>query len=650
MPRPTFSDIETISREKFLNTLAESYILQDAILGATELSVISTNPEGIINSFNNAASRLSGYDPQEVVGQATPAFLHDPDEIVQRAKELSDELGLPIQAGFDTFVAKARLTRKADRREWTYIRKNGERFPVMLSVSAIWNESNQLTGYLGIATDITEQKKTNDRIIESESHLQALLNSIDDIAFEITDDFVCKNVWTQKRALLFADKEHYLGLTVQEVLSGSLLSLRPLFENAIKKVFKTQQPEYIEYQIPEMNQWRSGKISYINENAILLLVRNITEQKLAERQLQESEYKFRLLAENIPGVVYLSRNDATYSMIYLNDEVEALTGYTSAEFLTNKINFVQLYHSDDVEQINANVAKAVEVKEKFHIQYRIQHRSGEWRWIDEVGVGIFSDNTLMGLEGFLRDITDQKNSDEKLLLSKQNLEAAAQELQEQNEQLNEFAHIISHNLRSPVGNIGALIGLLSPTSTLEDYQLIFNKLKLTSQSLQDTLNDLMETLRIKKEALTERSVLSFNETLTKVKNDLAGEVIRSNAEITSDFNDSPEILYAKTYLESIFLNLLSNALKYRSPRRQPKIHFQTKLHEGKVQLVVSDNGLGIDLEKHGHKLFGLRKTFHAHKEARGVGLFLTKTQVEAMGGKIWAISDVNNGTTFFIQF
>ncbi len=529
MPRPNITDIENLPREKFLNALAEAYILQDTILGTTELAIISTKPDGIVNSFNIAATKLLGYESEEVIDLVTPVILHDQDEIIKRSQELTKELGLSIKPGFETLIAKTRSTRNTDRREWTYIKKNGERFQVMLSFSGIRNEKNEITGYLGIATNIAEQKK-------------------------------------------------------------------------------------------------------------------------AQKQLQDSEYKFRLLAENIPGVVYLCRNDETYSMIYLNDEVEVLTGYPVGDFMEDKINFMQLYHQDDVAQIDSAVGKAIAGREKFHLQYRIRHRSGEWRWIDEVGVGVYANDNLLMLEGFLCDITDQKNADEKLLLSKQNLEAAAQELQEQNQQLNEFAHIISHNLRSPVGNIGALIGLLSPSSTLEDYQLIFSKLKLTSQSLQDTLNDLMETLRIKKEAMAERNVLSFSETLTKVKNDLAGEVIRTNAEITIDFNNSPEILYAKTYLESIFLNLLSNALKYRSPKRQPKIHFQTKANQDKVQLIVSDNGLGIDLEKNGHKLFGLRNTFHEHKEARGVGLFLTKTQVEAMGGKIWATSAVDHGTTFYIEF
>jgi len=112
----------------------------------------------------------------------------------------------------------------------------------------------------------------------------------------------------------------------------------------------------------------------------------------------------------------------------------------------------------------------------------------------------------------------------------------------------------------------------------------------------------------------------------------------------------PEIEYHKTYLESIFLNLVTNAIKYRSPDRNPEIHIETEIVNDKIKLTIRDNGLGIDLVRHGHKLFGLNKTFHRHPDAKGVGLYLTKIQIETMGGSIYATSEVNKGTVFTIIF
>src|SRR6188768_3980504 len=141
--------------EKFLNALAEAYRLQEAIISATELAIISTDTKGVITSFNTAAEIMYGYSAEEVVGKATPEILHDPDEVKKKSQELSKELGIKIKPGFETLVAKARIQKVADRNEWTYIRKDKSRLPILLSVTGLW-EDVKLIGYAGIGTDITE--------------------------------------------------------------------------------------------------------------------------------------------------------------------------------------------------------------------------------------------------------------------------------------------------------------------------------------------------------------------------------------------------------------------------------------------------------------------------------------------------------------
>jgi PAS domain S-box-containing protein len=535
----------------------------------------------------------------------------------------------------------------------------------------------------------------------------------------------------------------------------------------------------IEYRIVH----RSGEVKWVKESGAGLYgeqgleliegyISDITKRKHAEIALQESEQKFRLLAENIPGVIYLCNNDAHFSMVYLNNNVEQLTGYAADEFMNGEINFVDLYHPDDAEGIFNAVNAALEKRERFHLEYRIHHRDGSWRWTEEVGEGVYREGQLHHLEGFLIDVTEQKKADaefraiadenfrmfnyspclqavatidgkfkrlnpvwektlgwtrdelmgkgafdlfhpddyaramvvvqdisegkpvtsfecryrckdgsyrwmlwsasidresklvnatglditerkkseEALLISKTNLEVAARELQEQNRQQNEFAHIISHNLRTPARNIEALISLVNENSSVQEYRDVFQNLKATSRNLAETLDELLDILRVKKAAGMEHSKIRIGEVLEKVKQDLLGEIITSNATIISDFKACETINYYKPYLESILLNLLSNALKYRHPKRNPVVIFRSGNRDGRCFLEVTDNGLGIDMERYGEQLFGLRKVFHEHKESRGVGLFLTKTQVEAMGGRIWAESKVGVGSTFYISF
>ncbi|ELR69852.1 two-component hybrid sensor and regulator [Fulvivirga imtechensis AK7] len=224
-----------------------------------------------------------------------------------------------------------------------------------------------------------------------------------------------------------------------------------------------------------------------------------------------------------------------------------------------------------------------------------------------------------------------------------------QKLNHQNRQLDDFAHLTSHNIRSPASNISSLISLLNEDSTVEDYQLIFQKLKKVSQNLNETLNELLEMLQVKKSTSVEREELQFEEIYNKVVNSLQGDILMSGAVITTDFR-FPVIIYPKAYLESIFHNFLSNAIKYRSPDRTLHIHVETDKIDGYIQLRVTDNGQGIDLNRYGNMVFGLRNTFHSGHDSKGIGLFMTKTQVEALGGKVEVQSNVNKGSSFIVFF
>jgi PAS domain S-box-containing protein len=642
---------KNIEDKKFLNALAEAFRLQEAVLNTTKLPIISTSVHGVITGFNRAAEKMLEYAAEEVIDKLYPVIFYDQKEIEKRKKEYLTEHGISIEKPFDVFITAAQHQNDTVQYEWTMIRKSGSTFPATTSITALRDDHDAVTGYVIIPNDITEQKKLKEK--------------------------------------------------------SSL-----------------------------------------------------------------SEEKFKLLAENIPGTIYLCHNDKTYSMIYLNDHVKIITGYSAEEFTSGKISFVDLYHPDDAGMIHKTVNEALAKKISFQLQYRIRHREGEWRWIDEVGAGIFVPGKALLIEGFLSDITTQKlaeeqlqkiveenlrvfnnlvnlnaiagydgyfkrlspswtnllgwtdeelkskkfiefvhpedvdntstavqkivaghslntfenryrskngdyrwllwssasdlknrliyasaiditerkKSEEELMSSKKNLEAIAVKLQAQNRQLDEFAHIISHNLRSPVGNIQALINLLQDDSNITEYKLIFEKLKNVAKNLAETMNDLMDTLKVKTSENIERVEIRFKEVLDKVVQSLEGDLILAEASVTFNFNNAPTIQYHKAYIESIFQNLLTNAIKYRSHDRKLIIHVETSVLKNSVELHVSDNGLGIDMEKFGDKLFGLHKTFHVHQEARGVGLFLIKTQIESMGGSITAESVVDKGTTFIIKF
>lgn len=246
-------------------------------------------------------------------------------------------------------------------------------------------------------------------------------------------------------------------------------------------------------------------------------------------------------------------------------------------------------------------------------------------------------------------VTIRKNT-RVLLLDKMIQANLLNELAIQNTQLNDFANITSHNLRSPAGNITALISTIDDDSTIEEYKSVFDMLKKVAQNLQDSLNQLIEVLHIKKNKIIEKEFLNFQEIYTKTVESLQGEILNSKAMLVASFENAPEIEYSRIYLESIFHNLISNALKYKDGTRIPEIKIYTEIKNNCLFLHVKDNGLGIDLARHGDKIFGMHQVFHKHPNAKGIGLFMTKTQIESMDGKISVTSEVNVGTTFTVQF
>jgi PAS domain S-box-containing protein len=257
---------------------------------------------------------------------------------------------------------------------------------------------------------------------------------------------------------------------------------------------------------------------------------------------------------------------------------------------------------------------------------------------------------INGFLGVATDITETVYNRKKIIETKENLEALTQKLKNQNRQLADFAHITSHNLRSPVGNLQTLSRFYKEAKSEQERSELFEKFEIVIDHLSSTLNTMVEVIQTTDDSTKATQELSFKKTLNKTQEIISSQISQSGAIIKSDFSKAATVIYNDIYLDSIFLNLISNAIKYKSQDRVPEIYVESKIEDGKTILSISDNGLGINMERHGHKLFGLNKVFHSHPEAKGVGLYMTKIQIEAMGGSISASSEVGVGTTFTVIF
>lgn len=243
--------------------LAESLTLNQAIVDSANYTIISTDPDGIIRTFNSAAERCLGYSAEEVVGRMTPSILHDGEEIAHRARELSQELARPVEPGFEVFVAKAILG-QPDENEWTYTRKDGSRFPVSLSVTALRDETGRLVGFLGIGSDITDRKRSEGRLrlqfdvthVLSEAHtLREAVGKILQIVCE-SKNWLLGDFWSvdEQRQLLICEE---LYRAPSPELDGLAQATRQRsFERGVGlpgRVWATQQAAWIADVVQDQN-------------------------------------------------------------------------------------------------------------------------------------------------------------------------------------------------------------------------------------------------------------------------------------------------------------------------------------------------------------------------------------------------------------
>jgi signal transduction histidine kinase len=243
-----------------------------------------------------------------------------------------------------------------------------------------------------------------------------------------------------------------------------------------------------------------------------------------------------------------------------------------------------------------------------------------------------------------RDITERKKQE-------QDREMMIQELTSNNKDLKQFSYITSHNLRAP---LSYLIGILNLFNDIEvkDKQVasLIKGFRVSTEQLNTTINDLIRILIIKDNPSLEQEELEFTDVIDKVKMQVQSQIDLSNAAINEDFTLAPAVKFSRSYLESILQNLISNSIKYRSDERPLKIDIKTEELNGNIILHFSDNGSGFDLPRLRDRLFGLYQRFHNHPDSKGLGLYLVKSQLEALGGKIEVDSAVNKGTRFTLYF
>ncbi|RZK75262.1 MAG: PAS domain-containing sensor histidine kinase [Pedobacter sp.] len=372
-------------------------------------------------------------------------------------------------------------------------------------------------------------------------------------------------------------------------------------------------------------------------------VTDITHEKEQEQELELSEerYTFALQAASegiwdwdmVAKTIYFS---AQSMKIIGMEEKEAVVPF---EFWRSRI------HPDDLKGYEK--AKNDHLKGKtssYESIYRVSRNDGSYRWILSRGRVVQFDARKKPIRGIgtHKDITQLKEKEIEL-------GNTINIIGNQNSRLSNFAHIVSHNLRSHSGNLKMLLDLFKTANEAEREEML-QHLEAISDGLAVTITHLKELVEIQFEIKTVKEKLNLRHYLKNILNILHNEINRLGVIIEVNIPLDVTVEYNPAYLESVLLNLTTNAIKYSGSDRVLMLSYDFGIVNGKKVLSVSDNGLGIDLKKHKNSIFGMYKTFHKHQNSRGIGLFITKNQIEAMGGTIEVTSEVNKGTTFKIYF
>lgn len=459
-------------------------------------------------------------------------------------------------------------------------------------------------------------------------------------------DFLIRDINKKAEEEMQMDCEHLLGKHICRLFP---INIENGFFEQYKEAHLSNKKITQEYTVPKdypgAGDYYQQIVPY--SKGVIIYNRNNSELKNTRNELDKSQKVAEDLDVHLQSVmmsqtVYILKTDMEGNFTYLNDYFLKKFGFTSDILGTNSMDTVFVEDCDACMEV---VRKCFEQPEKAHSvvlrKYTVDGKlkSGKWEFKALLGPNQELEEILC--LGF--DITEQVNAFDK-----------ANELlaitRDQNTRLRSFAYIVSHNIRSHSSNISGITNLLHSSLTEEDREMFLGMLGTSTDLLDQTINHLNEILTIQQTTDQLTEMMDLRVEVEKTLSIFAQDIGMLDAQIINDIPENTRVRVVPAYLESILLNLLSNAIKYRDPNRPLKIHFFSSIFEQGIRLSITDNGLGIDLSRHSEHVFGMYKTFHGNSDARGFGLFLTKSQVEAMGGTIELDSEIGKGSTFKVTF
>ncbi|TXK48903.1 PAS domain S-box protein [Pontibacter qinzhouensis] len=578
---------------------------------------------GHIEWVNEGFAVLTGYTLEEVVGKTPGEFLYGPETSLETVNYIREHLvkGMAVSA------------------EMLDYHKSGEKIWLAVNITPILDTTGKVNRFISILTDITDKKEAEQEL----KQLSLVANKISNGVTIMNASGCIEWVNDGFTTLTGYNKSEVMGRRPQDFLHGpetNLNSVRLIGERLSNAL--PVSVEMLDYQKSGSRIWLAVDITPVLDDAGKVVNFISIQTDITERiRFREELKKLSLVASKTTNSVIIM--DAYGRIEWVNKAFCTFSGYEMADVLGQVPGELLAGPDSDAAQIQ-------ELQDKLKMGLPVSMellnyiKSGEKKWVlVEITPVKDKNGQVLRLIAIQTDITERKQAEVQQM-------KMTQDLYKQNRDLQQFTYIVSHNLRAPVANA---LGLTNLMGRVDKHDIAFDKallnLKKSIMQLDCTLKD-VNTILTARNHKPESALLNVKEVCQQAEEALQDQLIACSGNIHYRFTGNLFIQADKAYLYSVFYNMLSNAIKYRSADRALDVVVTgSSTPENTIVLSVADNGLGMDLKKVGKEMFKLYSRFHPDINGRGIGLFLVKSHVEAMGGSIEVESELNVGTKFIIS-
>lgn len=616
--------------------MKDSVLFHQLMESLNELIYFKDTKSRFVSISKSMAERFGLDSREEAIGKTDFDFFEE-----HHAKEAYDdeqkilESGKPIRNKLQKEYLK-----NPNRIAWSTVSK----FP-------LHNEAGELVGTYGISIDITKEKEISEKLEQSYEDFRKFSEQVPGFFYMFKLDA------DNNASFPFASEgiKEVFELEPEDVEQSAQPVIDLIHEDDLARVFNSikmavlnQETWRYDYRVnlPTKGlRWLRGRATpELQEDGSTLgygYITDITYEKNMYLNNVQLRRQFQAIFNSVPNLIFVKDIDGKYVMA--NQSAAKYFGVSPDKILGMKDTDMG-FSEEKAQTFNEADKYVIQTNEPLFIpEDKSVTQDGEEVWHQTIKVPFDKTGTdKPAVLSIVTDITRRKNKESELNNS-------LNIIGEQNKRLMNFAHIVSHNLRNHAGNIQMLLSLYEVEESEEEKEELMTHLSTASKRLNETIADLNEIIDQQYSSSDHLREINLKDVVNKIKEILTSEILENQVSFVEKIPDDLSLEYNASYLESILLNLLSNAIKYRHPDRKPKIHISAYQDQENVYLEVTDNGLGIDLKKFRNKLFGMYNTFHNNDNSKGIGLFITKNQVESMGGSIDVQSEPGVGTTFKIQ-